>query len=116
MVYGKQIGVNHTAGDHLPSEWTPVMDEHELPDSKPVAKTVNHVRVLLTRLNGQISWISEVCSHLGGPLAEGKVRDETVTCPWHGSRFALRDGSVIEGRRLIRNHVFRHGSFRAGSK
>jgi nitrite reductase/ring-hydroxylating ferredoxin subunit len=37
------------------------------------------------------------CSHYGGPLDEGRVEDECVVCPWHGSRFRLADGSVARG-------------------
>ena len=39
----------------------------------------------------------ERCSHFGGPLAEGQLEGESVRCPWHGSRFALADGAVLEG-------------------
>ena len=38
-----------------------------------------------------------MCAHLGGPLAEGTVRDDSLECPWHGSRFALEDGRVLDG-------------------
>ncbi|MGH8064460.1 MAG: Rieske (2Fe-2S) protein [Candidatus Entotheonellia bacterium] len=31
------------------------------------------------------------------PLAEGKLEDCSVICPWHGSRFALDSGRVLEG-------------------
>jgi nitrite reductase/ring-hydroxylating ferredoxin subunit/uncharacterized membrane protein len=97
LVYGKQIGVNHTAGEPMPEKWTAVMDDRELPDEKPHRAVVNGVKVLLLRRAGQIYCISEVCSHLGGPLAEGEIRGDTVVCPWHGSRFSLKDGSVIDG-------------------
>jgi len=38
-----------------------------------------------------------VCSHAGGPLHEGKVAEEVVTCPWHASRFRFEDGKVVGG-------------------
>ena len=37
------------------------------------------------------------CSHLGGPLSEGKLDGDIVQCPWHGSRFSVKDGSVVDG-------------------
>ena len=55
------------------------------------------VNVLLARVNGEILAIGEVCSHLGGPLSEGKLKDGCVTCPWHGSTFKLEDGQVVHG-------------------
>jgi nitrite reductase/ring-hydroxylating ferredoxin subunit len=51
----------------------------------------------LLKRAGRIFVLAEKCSHLGGPLADGKLEGETVTCPWHGSKFSLRDGSVING-------------------
>jgi 3-phenylpropionate/trans-cinnamate dioxygenase ferredoxin subunit len=32
---------------------------------------------------------------MGGHLANGRLEGTVVTCPRHGSRFDLRDGSVI---------------------
>jgi nitrite reductase/ring-hydroxylating ferredoxin subunit/uncharacterized membrane protein len=97
LVYGKQIGVNHTAAVPMPEEWTPVAAESELVEGEPRRVMANGVRVLLLKRAGQIYAIAEVCSHLGGPLAEGTVRGDTIECPWHASRFCVRDGSVIDG-------------------
>ena len=97
LVYGKRIGVNHTAGEPEIPNWTRALAEADLADGKPHRATVNGVRVLLARTGDQIRCIGEVCSHLGGPLAEGELREDTIRCPWHGSCFSLRDGSVIDG-------------------
>jgi nitrite reductase/ring-hydroxylating ferredoxin subunit len=32
---------------------------------------------------------------MGGPLAEGKLEECIVQCPWHGSRFDTRNGEVV---------------------
>jgi nitrite reductase/ring-hydroxylating ferredoxin subunit len=53
--------------------------------------------VLLARRGGRIYAIGETCAHMGGPLSQGELEDSTVRCPWHGSRFALDDGRVLEG-------------------
>ena len=58
---------------------------------------VNGLRVVLVRRAARVYALGERCSHLGGPLAEGEVRDEAIVCPWHGSRFALEDGRVLDG-------------------
>jgi nitrite reductase/ring-hydroxylating ferredoxin subunit len=41
--------------------------------------------------------MANTCAHLGGPLNEGTLEDGSVVCPWHGSRYALEDGSVLDG-------------------
>jgi len=97
LVYGKKIGVNHSESEHLPQDWTPVADENELREGQPHRVEVNGAKVMLIRRAGEIYALNETCSHLGGPLAEGEIRGDTVTCPWHHSRFSLRDGSVIDG-------------------
>src|SRR5207244_11150910 len=51
----------------------------------------------LYRFAGQICALSDTCTHAGGPLHEGDIDGLGVTCPWHGSRFDLTDGSVRRG-------------------
>ena len=55
------------------------------------------VPVLLVRCEGEVCAIAHTCSHLGGPLSEGKLEGDVVQCPWHGSRFNVRDGRVVDG-------------------
>jgi len=49
------------------------------------------------RREGLLHAIGAVCSHAGGPLQEGKLEGEVVTCPWHYSRFRFGDGKVVGG-------------------
>lgn len=37
------------------------------------------------------------CTHRQGPLSEGKLDGETVTCPWHGAQFNVCTGAVLRG-------------------
>lgn len=53
--------------------------------------------ILLVRHGELVTGIGDVCSHAGGPLHEGTLRGDEVTCPWHGSRFRTPDGSVGRG-------------------
>jgi nitrite reductase/ring-hydroxylating ferredoxin subunit len=58
---------------------------------------VGGVAVLVARTSGELFALSNRCSHRGGPLHEGELRDATVTCPWHASTFDLRDGALLRG-------------------
>jgi nitrite reductase/ring-hydroxylating ferredoxin subunit len=37
------------------------------------------------------------CTHKGGPLSDGVMACGTVQCPWHGSQFDVRSGTVKHG-------------------
>lgn len=49
----------------------------------------------LFNLGGTFYAIDNKCTHVGGPLGEGAVEGNVVTCPWHGSRFDIRTGKVL---------------------
>jgi len=49
----------------------------------------------LFNLSGTFYATNNKCTHMGGPLGEGKVEGNVVTCPWHGSRFDIRTGEVV---------------------
>jgi nitrite reductase/ring-hydroxylating ferredoxin subunit len=97
LVYEQKIGVDHSDPEKLPDKFTPVLSESNLPDGKPVRVDHNGTPILLVRSGSQIYALGETCSHLGGPLSEGKLEGEIIQCPWHGSRFSIRDGHVIDG-------------------
>jgi nitrite reductase/ring-hydroxylating ferredoxin subunit len=49
----------------------------------------------LFNLGGTFYALDNSCTHVGGPLGEGTVRENQVTCPWHGSIFNINTGEVI---------------------
>jgi nitrite reductase/ring-hydroxylating ferredoxin subunit/uncharacterized membrane protein len=97
LVYGEQVGVDHTVGEEPPSKFVAVMREADLGEGELHRVEADGTGVLVARRGGRIFAMIERCSHLGGPLAEGQLEGESVRCPWHGSRFALEDGAVLEG-------------------
>jgi nitrite reductase/ring-hydroxylating ferredoxin subunit len=52
-------------------------------------------RIAVFNVGGSFYAIENTCPHRGGPLAEGMVTGEEVICPWHGSRFNVKTGSVM---------------------
>lgn len=97
LVYSEQVGVDHTVGQRFPDDFQRVMANADLRDGHMHAVELDGMRILLARCGGQVYAIGDVCSHFGGPLSEGEMEGCTVRCPWHGSRFSLEDGSVIDG-------------------
>ncbi len=97
LVFGRGVMVDHNAWTAGPRQWTPTIAVADLQDARPHVADVEGRQVLVTRVDGTISAIENACSHAGGPLSMGVARAGTVTCPWHGSCFRLRDGAVVKG-------------------
>jgi len=65
---------------------------------------LNEVRVVacaggrslaLSNIDGEYYAIDNVCTHDGGPLGEGRVRNGRVICPRHGAAFDAKTGRVM---------------------
>ena len=97
IAYDLGIGVDHSAFESPPTKWTAVLDAAELDDGKPHRVEVDGAAVMLIKHEDGIHAIGAVCPHLGGPLDEGAIDGETVTCPWHGSVYRLTDGCLLHG-------------------
>ena len=55
------------------------------------------MEILVANLDGKLYCLEGRCSHAGAPLAEGYLQSETITCPWHYSKFKIKDGEVLKG-------------------
>lgn len=97
LVYAQKIGVDHADFGDLPEKFTPIISESDVEEGKPVRANHKGAPILLIRRGSQIFALAETCSHLGGPLSEGKLEGDVIQCPWHGSRFSIRDGHVVDG-------------------
>jgi nitrite reductase/ring-hydroxylating ferredoxin subunit len=53
--------------------------------------------ILVVKREDRVYAIDGTCAHMGGPLAEGKLEGDTIQCPWHGSRFDIKDGNLVNG-------------------
>jgi len=48
---------------------------------------VGRLKLALSYADGVFGAIHNACNHSGGPLGEGKLDGEYVTCPWHNWKF-----------------------------
>jgi nitrite reductase/ring-hydroxylating ferredoxin subunit len=74
-----------------------VAEAKDLPPGKGAAFQVEGQSIALFNVAGTFYAIDDTCPHSGGPLSEGKVEGEKVTCPWHEADFDLRTGKVLCG-------------------
>ena len=89
--------VNHNAFFEGPMEFVRVGSREDFPEGEMRRVEAEGLPVVIMRREGLLHAIGAVCSHAGGPLQEGKLEGEVVTCPWHYSRFRFGDGKVVGG-------------------
>ena len=71
-----------------------VARKSELPENDGTYVEVEGNQIALFNLGGEIYALDDACTHVGGPLSQGRVEEGQVECPWHGSRFDIRTGEV----------------------
>jgi len=52
--------------------------------------------IALANLQGKFFAINDVCIHRGGPLGQGELTGNVVTCPWHGWQYDVTTGKVVQ--------------------
>lgn len=72
-------------------------DTAECPPGKIKGAQLGGKRVFIANVDGAFYACGARCTHMGGPLDEGKLEANVVTCPWHGSRFDVSNGKVVRG-------------------
>ncbi|HXZ12790.1 MAG TPA: Rieske 2Fe-2S domain-containing protein [Candidatus Sulfotelmatobacter sp.] len=50
--------------------------------------------VAVANVAGKIFAINNVCLHRGGPLGQGDLAGQVVTCPWHGWQYDVTTGKL----------------------
>ncbi len=66
----------------------------DIPHSQMIEVQVDGQNICLANIDGKYYAIGNICTHEGGPLADGKLEGYHVECPWHSSKFDVRTGEV----------------------
>ena len=102
LVYRQGTNINRNAWREPLPDFQDAADANSLQEGRLTAGKISvngqDVPIVLLKRGSDIMALSGVCSHWGGPLADGKlVNDDCVQCPWHASQFSMRTGSVVQG-------------------
>jgi nitrite reductase/ring-hydroxylating ferredoxin subunit len=60
-----------------------------------IVKEVNGQSIAVFNVGGTFYAIDNTCVHRGGPLGEGELDGDTVTCPWHGWAYDVKTGKSL---------------------
>jgi 3-phenylpropionate/trans-cinnamate dioxygenase ferredoxin subunit len=67
----------------------------ELPPGGKKLLEIDGRAIALFRVDDEFHAVDDVCTHDGGPLAEGELEGAQIECPRHGARFDVRTGKVL---------------------
>lgn len=104
LVFRQKIGVNRAPEmeEIETADFVPVLAEDQLPENRLTIALLNNVPLVLLRRGDQVYALAETCAHMGGPLADGELKEgpdgrPVVMCPWHGSHFDMTSGDTVGG-------------------
>ena len=82
--------------------WLDVGAVDDIPaQSSRIVKTQNGCIALFRTADDKVFALNDRCPHKGGPLSQGIVHGNSVTCPLHNMVFSLENGDALgpdEGR------------------
>ncbi len=67
----------------------------DVPAERAEVFDVEDRKIAVFRLEDGYYAIDDLCTHDGGPLADGEVEEDQVICPRHGARFSIRTGAAL---------------------
>lgn len=77
------------------AEFVKVATRSEIPPGGKLLAEVDGREIAVFNYEGAFYAIDDVCTHDGGPLAEGEFIGCEIRCPRHGARFDVRDGRAL---------------------
>jgi 3-phenylpropionate/trans-cinnamate dioxygenase ferredoxin component len=79
----------------------PVAKVEEVPPGTMKGAEVGGKKMLIANVGGKFFAMRSACNHMGGPLEKGKLEGEAVTCPWHGSKWDVTTGKLVQFSRPL---------------
>jgi nitrite reductase/ring-hydroxylating ferredoxin subunit/multimeric flavodoxin WrbA len=73
-------------------DWVDIGSAEELARTSLRSCKARAIPIAISFKDGQFGAVSNVCNHVGGPLGEGRLDGDYITCPWHGWKFHRRTG------------------------
>src|SRR5918999_344314 len=78
----------------MSEDFVKVADTKDIQSSQMKEVEVNGEKICVVNVEGKFYAIGSICTHEGGPLADGTLDGYEVECPWHNSKFDVRTGEV----------------------
>jgi len=77
------------------NEYVTVGKTSDIPPGTVRVFVVEGYNVAVANVDGQFYAFADVCTHDGGPVAEGELDGCVIECPRHGARFDITTGQAL---------------------
>jgi nitrite reductase/ring-hydroxylating ferredoxin subunit len=86
----------------------PIAKTSDIPKGGMMGAEIDGEKILVANVGGEYYAMRAICNHMGGPLDKGKLEDNVVTCPLHGSKWDVKTGKLVQfARQLPPEPVFK---------
>ncbi len=68
-------------------KWVDVGATEELSKAPLKRVTARNREIAISFKDGKFGAVSNACNHVGGPLGDGRLDGDYITCPWHNWKF-----------------------------
>ncbi len=76
-------------------EWIQIAKIDDVSPGTGIVVEVKDQCLAVFNVDGSFHVTDNTCLHRGGPLGEGDLEGETVTCPWHGWEYNVKTGNCV---------------------
>jgi len=77
------------------AEFIKVASTEGIAPGSGIVAEVNGKSLAIFNVDGTFYAIDNTCLHKGGPLGEGDLEGDVVTCPWHGWEYDVKTGISV---------------------
>ena len=77
------------------AEFVRIAGNRDVAPGNGIVAEVNGQSIALFNVDGTFYAIDNTCVHRGGPLGEGELEGDVVTCPWHAWQYSVKTGKSL---------------------
>lgn len=82
--------------------WQQLCNLEDLTDKAGQEFVVDGQVIAVFRQGDHLYAVDGMCAHQGGPLAQGQLDQQCVTCPWHGWQYDITNGqNTLTGKKML---------------
>ncbi|HEU0167084.1 MAG TPA: Rieske 2Fe-2S domain-containing protein [Chloroflexota bacterium] len=80
----------------MAEEWVTVAKTADVAEGDMLEVDLDGKAIAIANLGGSFYALAGECPHQGGPIAQGELEGDVVTCPWHNFRFEFKSGRTLD--------------------